>query len=224
MFKDKDINIVIEVTNTILDIISSKHIAASRGNLAKYSSKLTGRHREIFDMIISCALQASGKQPISRYNLVVPNTTHLVMLDELIVDFDKDKFNRLPHVLQKTMYLCSSPLVYRTSNANLRKLLNRYYYIDELISITCKRCYCSILNGVLCDSCKSKIEKAVEFQAESFTTTGTTIEAFEYYFKDWQVQVNNCGDYKFNRLANSSIQYQPQLPFKDYQNLLVLIG
>lgn len=229
MFKDKKLDIVINITDKILGIISSRHIALSRTRLFSYSSSLKAEEKEVYDLIISYAMQYKGKQPVARYNLVTPEDKHLELLDSLLVNFNKDSYTRLPHILQKTFYLCSSILLYRASPTVLRKSLSNYYVLaqpdtKDYTENFCKRCYV-LTEDIICSSCAEKIHKCVEFINKSFSTTGTTIEGFEYSFKDWHVKVTSYGEYKLTKLDNESKeQYQPNLPFKEFQNFSGLIG
>lgn len=226
MFENISTTTIENVVDDLFKIVQEKSISASRQALYLYSTTAKGESKVLFDMIISYAMQSRlQNQIISRYNTRQLTQDDLVEMQKLYFEYDSKRFKRLPNVAQRLLWLCSSTSIYRDNITKLRKLVSEYHIADfpKVVQSQCKRCYTDS-DTVLCQECKDKIESCVEFASESFSTSGTTMEAFEYYFKDWEVKVNNHGDYKFTKLNTSLQRYQPSLPIKEFQNLLVLIG
>lgn len=227
MFKECNIEDIVQVTNDLIELLSIKHIAKSRESLRIYADKATGNKRIVLDIILSVLIQSIYKAPVCRYNLIQASDEYLELLDVLVLNFNNTQFYKLPFILQKTIHLMTDLSMYRTSVTNLRKMIKDYYYIQQYKdeNTKCKRCYTILLeSNELCCDCKAVIEDSTKFMTESFITIGTTVEAFSYKFLDWNVQVSKNGEYQFTKLDKSTKQYQLNLPFKEYQNLSILIG
>lgn len=227
MFKEHNIDDVVQVTNDLIELLSTKHVAKSRESLRLYVDKAKGNKRKVLDIILSVLIQSNYKAPVCRYNLIPASDEYLELLDVLVLNFNSTQFYKLPFVLQKTIHLMSDESMYRTSITNLRKMIKEYHYIPQYKdeNTKCKRCYTVLQEAdELCCNCKVLIEDSAKFFVESFETVGTTVEAFNYKFLDWEVQVNKTGEYKFIRLDKSTTRYQPSLPIKEYTNLSKLIG
>lgn len=226
MFENISITTIEKVVNDLFKIVQEKSISASRQALYSYSMAAQREDKVLFDMIISYAIQSTlHNDIISRYNTRPLTQESLVEVQQLYFSYDSRRFKKLPNTAQRLLWLCSSTSVYRDSIAKLRRLITEYHPVEfpKTVQSQCKRCY-SDSENTLCASCIKKIESCVEFTSDSFSSTGTTMEPFEYYFKDWEVTVNNQGEYKFKKLNKSLQRYQPNLPIKEFQNLMVLIG
>lgn len=227
MFSEFKIQDVISVTNDLTEITSNKSIATIRERLRLKSKDYKKDKKLIFDTIISLAVQLNRKPKKCRYNLLPIEQEQLALVDKVIM-YNLEKYT-LPFVLQKLLWLCTNKSVYYLSDAELLKLVGVFTPINEIKSTAnyCHKCYAELLpenETGLCASCRDKIESCVEYQLESFSTIGTTMLGFTYQFKDWKVEVNKFGEYKFNRLNVSDTQYQPKLPFKEFTNFFVLLG
>lgn len=225
MFSGHNAKTILVVIMSLNNHLGTKHIAASREALKRYNASLKGEEKIIFDKILSCVIQSSFKYKRTHFNMLPFKDDVLDKVDEVIKQQDNNTYKELPHIAQQLVSLCTDLSRYRTPTDTLRKLLNKFYIIENNTeTIKCKRCYKEIEYGVLCDECVTKLEHAVEHQAESFTTGGTSVESFNYQFKDWSVDINKYGTYTFTRLDVSDKVYQPKLPFKELQNLSMLIG
>ena len=228
MFSEFKIKDVVYVTNDLIALTSNKSIATIRVRLRLKSKEYKNDNKRIFDTIISLAIQLDRKPKQCRYNLLPVEQEQLDIVDNVILH-NLERYT-LPFVLQKLLWLCTNKSIYYLNDDELLKLVNTFIPVDEVENTTtsnCHRCYAELLlenETGLCASCRSKIESCVEYQVESFSTIGTTMLGFTYQFKDWKVEVNKFGEYKFNRLDKSDTQYQPRLPFKEFTNFFVLLG
>lgn len=226
MFETISTTNIEKVVNDLFKIVQEKSISASRQALYLYSTTSKGEAKLLFDIIISYAIQSRlQNQVISRYNTKQLTSDDLVEVQNLYFEYDSKRFKRLPNIAQRLLWLCSGIAIYRDSASRLRKLLSEYHIVNfpKVSQSKCKRCYTES-DTTLCQECKDKIESCAEFTSESFSTSGTTMEPFDYCFKDWEVSVSVYGEYRFTKLNTSIQRYQPNLPIKEFQNLLVLIG
>lgn len=226
MFKDHDIDDIELVVEQLITVINTVHIAKSRSDLECLCATKNKTKKDIIDTVLSMALQYNQKIPTARYNMIRPTASDLVTLDSLFIKFNSEVFYKLPFLLQRLFLLSTNKSLYRTNDSTLRRLITRWYGLpqEEVLDNKCKRCY-TITEDIICDTCKAKIESCVEYRCTSFSTSGTTIEPFEYTFKDWYVKVTNYGEYKLTKLnKNTGSRYQPKLPYEEYQNNLNLIG
>lgn len=223
MLAEHNFELVKEINSSIWDILQDKFLAKSRSDLKTFITKQSDESKTIVDKIISCALQSKIRYSNTRFSNKMFTKDELKTIDECIAEHKPQLYNTLSTRAQCLVQLCTNIKLYRTPNDIIVKLLTKYYFIEHKGTM-CNRCYAEIEQGDLCLDCITKIESCVKYRTESFVTTGTTILAFNYQFKDWSVDVKQSGEYTFNRLRESSEQYQAELPFKDYENLLVLIG
>lgn len=226
MFKNHELDNIECIVEQLIQIVNNVHIAKARADLERLCITKNKVHKDIIDIILSSTLQYKQKIPVARYNMLKPEASDLTIVDSLLTKFSSEVFYKLPFILQRLFMLSVNKKYYRLNDGKLRRLVTRWYDIPQEVALDnkCKRCYNSS-SDILCDTCKTKIETCAEYHCTSFTVTGTTIEPFEYNFKDWSVKVTNYGEYTFTKLDKSiSKTYQPKLPFIDYQNNLNLIG
>lgn len=213
----------------LLDSISDKRPTFTVTNLKTLRSRLKDDELLAFDFAISSAVQLDFKVHPPRFGVHLKITQR--DLDDLQVVFssilkgelDTTMYYKLPYSLQLYLKMCSSNKVYGCTTTQLKSVVPVVTQLNKTTENRCKRCYAST-ESTLCDSCKQKIESCTEFINESFSTSGTTIEAFQYTFKDWSVTVNNWGEYSFVKGTASTEEYQPNLTIKEYQKFSVLLG
>lgn len=177
----------------------------------------------MFDFILSAMVQTKAKPFSTRYNLRTDDTEFIKEISDAITNNKLEELNCIKYSLATQNSLNLIRGYYSRRLHSLSRCIHQPMYVVISETNNCKRCY-EETKEILCTACKEKLEKATAGQLKNFITTGTTIEAFNFKFKDWYVEVSSSGLYTFDRLDTSLEQYQMEIPFEENKNLQILIG
>ena len=213
---------LIKATQILQDCVANKTPNVIK---AKLSHAISNENKQVVEYIVQAlnlAVQCNASIT-TRFNINA--LEDLDELDELlnrVKNNDVFTFGKTPFTLQLYIKYCSNNSAIHLSKNQLYDLLgNRLELIDKPNNI-CFKCGVKTAN-TLCDKCKEDLHTATEFRSESFDITGSALLPFKYSFLDWEVDVTQLGRYRFTRKPFSDTQYQPKLPFVEYQQNLQLL-
>lgn len=222
-------------TNTLYSIKAEPSKLLRKARLKAYVNSKPPEHM-VVSLILSFQLAGMLEAYQPKFN-TIPFIDFKQHFGEFFYEQTKERFISLPYLVQKVLYLMSSPEALSlnasiTSDMNIT-YIHPYTWCLDNIEVRNKKAvvcpFCGIDNDTskLCDKCHTELKGFAEYRCKSFVLTLSPKNSqpvpkvnygnFSFRHNNFEVTRRNINEIEYNIIDSLDEPLQLVLPFEEYQ-------